>query len=100
MSSEKKPNVSGAVSRSPHPAGERGSGRRRASAPKKKQKDGKVPVRSMKNSELTEGRRLLSAVRLRIRDEQKQGFDRTASGQARIARFREIERELVRRVAP
>lgn len=97
--SKKKPSVVGAPPPAPHPSDGRGSGRRSEIASKGKSRGGKKPVRNMKNSELTEDRWLLSAVRLRIRDEQKQGFDRTASGQARIARFREIERELVRRVA-
>ncbi|WP_139282030.1 hypothetical protein [Rhodococcus zopfii] len=43
--------------------------------------------------------RTLASVRLRIRDEQKQGFDRTAAGHTRLTKLRAMERELEDRLA-
>ncbi|USC13003.1 hypothetical protein [Rhodococcus sp. 11-3] len=47
----------------------------------------------------TDDRRLLASVQLRVRDEKKQGYDQTASGRARLAELREMERRLQRRLA-
>ncbi|MGW0023862.1 hypothetical protein [Rhodococcus sp. NPDC003383] len=47
----------------------------------------------------TDDRRLLAAVQLRIRDQQKQGYDRTESSRARLAELREMERRLQHRIA-
>lgn len=65
----------------------------------------KKPKRRTKRSgnaeipEPADDRRLLASVQLRIRDEQKQSYDQTVSGRARLAKLREMERRLQNRLA-